>query len=95
MQRSIKASLANIRRTNQSDRVPYLVGDPFTDSQEYPDSFSIDKADCKKTTGATVKVIFAFGDEKRWVILKLIPEDNDWKIDNVFSGTSLLDDLKK
>ncbi|MBO0858950.1 MAG: DUF3828 domain-containing protein [Chloracidobacterium sp.] len=81
-ERLFNALIAERTRSAGSEKVPYLSGEPFTDSMEYPKSFSIDEFDCTETD-ATVKVVFAKSPEEDWVVVKLVLEDKEWKIDNL------------
>lgn len=76
------ALMAERARSAKSTNVPYINGDPFTDTQEHPKSFSVASSECKKTE-ATVKVVFPDRPDKRWVVLLLVLQNNDWKIDDV------------
>jgi hypothetical protein len=90
------ALVAERKKSAKSDSAPYLNGDPFTDSQEYPSSFSIDTFDCRKAE-TTVKVTFTNQPETKWVIVKLVLQNHQWKIDNVFyqDGNNLFANLRK
>jgi len=83
--------------------VPYMEGDPFTQSQEYPTSFRIGKA---LVTGnkADVKIIFLWdekssrGRDERNVQIDLVKQNGKWLIDNIIdmdNHSNLLKDLKR
>ena len=83
--------------------VPYMEGDPFTQSQEYPTSFRIGKS---LVTGnqAVVKTVFLWdekssrGRDERNVQIDLVKENGKWLIDNIIdvdNRSNLLKDLKR
>lgn len=74
--------LAKLRQPVPKGEEPDIDGDPFTDSQEYPDSF--------KVTGsliagdkATVTVQFSSPDRKRTVQVLLLKQPTGWLIDDI------------
>lgn len=81
------------------DDVPELDGDPFTNSQEYPDTFKI--GDTKEEYGkAMVEVVFLWKDkgkvvDERNVQVELVKEKNLWKISNIIDKTNEDGDLVK
>src|SRR4030095_1630570 len=84
------------------DEPPEFEGDPLTNSQEYPDSFRVGKAD---GTGELVKVTVTLqwsprtsrGRDKRDIAVEMTRSGQAWLINDVVSkdGTSLRADLKK
>lgn len=65
------------------EEVPDIDGDPFTGSQEYPDTFAVGAATVNKTA-ARVSMTFSWKDghsTKGDVIL--MESDGKWRIDNV------------
>jgi hypothetical protein len=84
------------------DEAPDFEGDPLTDSQEYPDSFRVGKAD---GSGDIVKVGVTLlwsartsrGRDKRDIVVEMTKRGQAWLINDVVNseGTSLREDLKK
>jgi hypothetical protein len=84
------------------DDAPDFEGDPLTDSQEYPDSFRVGKADA---SGGVVKVTVTLlwsarttrGRDKRDVVVETTKSGDAWLINDVVNneGTSLRENLKK
>lgn len=84
------------------DEAPDFEGDPLTDSQEYPDSFRVGKAD---GSGDVVKVAVTLlwsartsrGRDKRDIVVEMTKRGQAWLINDVVNneGTSLREDLKK
>jgi hypothetical protein len=84
------------------DEAPDFEGDPLTDSQEYPDSFRVGKAD---GSGDVVKVAITLlwsartsrGRDKRDIVVEMTKRGQAWLINDVVNneGTSLRQDLKK
>lgn len=73
------------------DQVPAIDGDPFTNSQEYPNSFEVGTSKQSKFT-ALVSVSFRWPDgRKRSLSLTLVEQKRKWLIDDVRypDGTSL------
>lgn len=64
------------------DEVPEISGDPFTDSQEYPDRFTLGPAQVTASR-ATVPVHFADGRAVRTLHYVLVREGKDWLLDDV------------
>ena len=74
---------AEMRLPEASDEAPYINGDPFTDSQEYPSGFRLGDVS-NSGVGAAVTVIFTMqgGDDRRVnAILKQSGEE--WRIDDI------------
>ena len=81
---------AYFSRPSSPDEVPDIDGDPFTDSQEYPTSFKIEKTVGAKDH-AEVKVVFSGGGGSRHsinVVLKKV--EGAWRISDILyeSGPS-------
>ena len=83
--------------------VPYMEGDPFTSSQEFPTSFRIGNSLLTQNK-ADVKIIFLWsarssrGRDQRNVQIELIKRSGSWLIDNVIdtdNGGNLVADLKR
>jgi len=65
------------------DEVPVIDGDPFTDSQEYPNSFRVG---APRVSGATalMPVSFQWPDgRKRSVTVELVMNSRRWLIDDI------------
>jgi hypothetical protein len=64
------------------DEVPEIDGDPFTDSQDYPNGFTL--AAARTTTQRTVvPVYFADADSKRRVDYVLVRQGTRWVVDDL------------
>ena len=84
------------------DEVPDYDGDPFTDSQEYPDSFRVGK---QVTNGERARVTVALlwsaqtsrGRDKRDIVVEAVQGPSGWLIDDIINseGSSLRDEFKK
>jgi hypothetical protein len=84
------------------DEVPDFDGDPFTDSQEYPDSYRVGKAE---TNGDLAKVTVTLlwsartsrGRDKRDIIVEGTQSAGGWLINDIINneGSRLCDELKK
>ena len=84
------------------DEVPNFDGDPFTDSQEYPDSYRVGKAE---TNGDLAKVTVTLlwsartsrGRDKRDIVVEVTRSTGGWLINDVINneGSRLRDDLKR
>ena len=92
---------AEMRHNTSPDEVGYFDGDPWTDSQDTPNSFRIGKADVS-TDAATVEIVFRWFQgkkafEERKCRLKLEKRGNRWLISDIISqeGESLLGELRK
>lgn len=68
-------------RKAQPDEVPFMTGDPFTDSQEYPDTFSVGRASVRGST-ASVPVTFRWRGVARTKTLQveLLRQGGRWLI---------------
>lgn len=93
-----KLMMATMNKPDNGE-VPDLDGDPFTNSQDPPNSFQIDGSKEDKTK-ASVTVQFFWKDkgkvvDQRKVDVKLTKVANGWKITNIISGNSADDDLVK
>jgi hypothetical protein len=80
---ALQARLTRYLAAPQSpDEAPDIDGDPFTDSQEYPDRFTLGAA---RTTAARtiVPVHFADASSKRRVDYALIREGGRWVVDDL------------
>lgn len=64
------------------DEAPVINGDPFTDSQEYPDRFTLG-ATRPNTGRTTITVHFADSDSKRRVDYLLIRDGGRWVVDDL------------
>jgi Protein of unknown function (DUF3828) len=79
------------------DEVVGLDGDPFTNSQEPPNSFQVGKA--KQDDKSASVIVQLFWKDKNKVVdqrkieVKLAKVANVWKIENLISGDSEDDDL--
>jgi len=105
-----KLLLNEFVRENQYSRshpreefVPYMEGDPFTESQEYPNSFRMGSS---LVTGdkADVKVMLLWGTkggksgDQRNIEVKLVKQNGKWLIDNIIdvdNKVNLVTDLKR
>ena len=68
------------------DEVPPIDGDPFTDSQDYPDAYRVGAT---STSGDTARVSVAFswtGGDHRAVTVVLVAASGAWRIDDVRPG---------
>ena len=84
------------------DEAPDFEGDPFTDSQEYPDSF---RAGESQVDGDLAKVTVTLlwsaktsrGRDKRDIVVELTRSIGGWLINDVINneGSRLRDELKK
>src|SRR5215216_6070498 len=85
------------QETTKQDEAPDLNGDPFTNSQEYPNSFRIGKVE-QDGKNATVEVIFVWkeknkGIDQKRVRVQLARSAESWKIANIIAEGD--DDLVK
>jgi hypothetical protein len=80
---SLQARLARyLAASRPADEVPPIDGDPFTDSQEYPDRFTLGAA--RTTPKRTiVPVHFADAHSKRRVDYLLVREGRRWVVDDL------------
>ena len=84
------------------DEVPDFDGDPFTDSQEYPDSYRAGKAE---TNGDLAKVTVTLlwsartsrGRDKRDIVVEVTKSGAGWLINDIVNneGSRLRDELKR
>ena len=65
-----------------ADEVPVINGDPFTDSQEYPTRFAVNKASVRGSS-AEVPVRFADAYRNRNVTYRLVRERGVWRLDDL------------
>ena len=83
--------------------VPYMEGDPFTNSQEYPSSFRVGKT-VVSDEKANVSVLLLWkgrgkeGGDKRNLDIQLVREGGKWVINNILNkdnGDDLVANLKR
>ena len=84
------------------DEAPDFEGDPFTDSQEYPDSYRVGKAE---VTGDLAKVTVTLlwsaqtsrGRDKRDIVIEVTKSGAGWLINDIVNnqGRRLRDELKR
>ena len=84
------------------DEAPDFEGDPLTDSQEYPDSFRMGKAE---VSGDVAKVTVALlwsprtgrGRDKRDIVVEVTKSGGGWLINDIIDnqGSRLRDQLKR
>ena len=93
--------VAELKKPVKPDEVPDLDGDPFTNSQEYPNGFRVGKSE-QDGKLATVDVIFFWKDKKKVldtkrVKVQLAKSAEGWKIANVIAegGDDLIKFLKR
>jgi hypothetical protein len=84
------------------DEAPDFEGDPLTDSQEYPDSYRLGKAEVSDDHAkVTVTLLWSArtsrGRDKRDIVVELTKAGGSWLIDDIISnqGSRLRDELKK
>lgn len=83
------------------DEAPYFEGDPFTDSQEYPDSFLVGKSEANgELARVTVTLLWSArtsrGRDKREILVELARTAGVWLISDVVTGDGRLkDELKR
>jgi hypothetical protein len=89
--------VAALKKPAKPDEVPDLEGDPFTNSQDAPNSFQVgdSKTDAKS---ASVAVSFFWKmkgkiTDQTKIEVKLIKTATSWKISNIISGNTQDDDL--
>ena len=95
-----KLLIAEVKGSHDSsrqDEAPDLDGDPFTNSQEYPNSFRIGKSE-QDGKEATVEVTFVWKEKNKVVATKqvrvqLAKSADSWKITNIIAEGD--DDLVK
>ncbi|HEY9283400.1 MAG TPA: DUF3828 domain-containing protein [Pyrinomonadaceae bacterium] len=71
-------------RKARPDEVPFMTGDPFTNAQEYPDTFAVGRATVRGSR-ATVPVTFGWRGvaEKRTLQIDLLNQGGRWLIHDV------------
>lgn len=84
------------------DEAPYFEGDPLTDSQEYPDSFRVGKAE---VSGELVKVTVTLlwsartsrGRDQRDIVVEVAKTGAAWLINDIINnqGSRLRDELRR
>jgi hypothetical protein len=84
------------------DEAPYFEGDPFTDSQEYPDSYRVGKADLSGDVAkVTVTLLWSTrtsrGRDKRDIVVEMTRSAGGWVISDIINnqGSRLSDELKR
>lgn len=77
------------------DDVPPINGDPFTDSQEYPDRFTLETIEAGATQ-SRVRAVFSDGYRTRPVDFLLVRPGRRWLLDDIRyeDGTTLRDWLR-
>ncbi|HLL76204.1 MAG TPA: DUF3828 domain-containing protein [Pyrinomonadaceae bacterium] len=85
-------------RKARPDEVPFMTGDPFTDAQEYPDTFTVGVAVVSGNT-ASVPVTFGWRDveHKQTLQIELLKQGGRWLIHDVRreGGAGLLKLLRR
>ena len=84
------------------DEAPDFEGDPFTDSQEYPDSFRAGESQVNGDLAKVTVTLFwsaktSGGRDKRDIVVELMRSVGGWLINDVINneGTRLSEELKK
>jgi hypothetical protein len=84
------------------DEAPDFEGDPFTDSQEYPDSFRAGESQVNGDLSKVTVTLFwsaktSRGRDKRDIVVELTRSTGGWLIKDVINneGSRLRDELKK
>ena len=84
------------------DEVPNFDGDPFTDSQEYPDSYRAGKAETNgDLSKVTVTLLWSArtsrGRDKRDIVVEVTKSGAGWLINDIINneGSRLRDELKR
>lgn len=91
--RLVKALLAECGKPVSADEVPAIEGDPFTDSEEYPNNFKVEGAKASGN-GYEVTVKFKWPSEERTVRVLVFRSGKTWKIDDVrYEGSGGLNEL--
>lgn len=75
----VKTIDAYLAKPQDPNEAPTINGDPFTDSQDYPARFAVQRDD-KMTKGTAVPVEFADAFRKRKVIFEMVREGGRWLI---------------
>jgi Protein of unknown function (DUF3828) len=89
--------VATLKKPVKPDEVPDLDGDPFTNSQDPPNSFRV--GDSKQDERSASVAVSFFWKEKnkitdqRKIEVKLTKTATAWKISNIISGNTEDDDL--
>ena len=85
-------------RKARPDEVPFMTGDPFTDAQEYPDTFTVGRAMVRGNT-ASIPVTFSWRDvaQKQTLQAELLKRGGRWLIHDVRreGGAGLLKLLRR
>jgi hypothetical protein len=74
--------MAELKKPVPKGEVPNINGDPFTDSQEYPESFKVTHS-AAKGDKATVTVQFSWPDDRTTVQVALLKTAKGWLIDDI------------
>jgi hypothetical protein len=84
------------------DEAPDFEGDPLTDSQEYPDSFRVGKAEvggdlAKVTVTLLWSARTSRGRDKRDIVVEVTKSGAGWLINDIINnqGSGLRDELKR
>lgn len=84
------------------DEAPYFEGDPLTDSQEYPDSFRVGKAEVSGDSAkVTVTLLWSErtsrGRDKRDIVVVVSKRGASWLINDIIDnqGSKLQDQLRR
>ena len=84
------------------DEAPDFEGDPLTDSQQYPDSFRVGKAEVSGDLAkVTVTLLWSArtsrGRDKRDIIVEMTKRGSGWLINDIVNnqGSRLQDELKR
>lgn len=74
--------MAELKKPVPKGEVPNIDGDPFTDSQEYPESFKVTHSSVKGDKAA-VTVDFLWPENKTTVQVALVRTSKGWLIDDL------------
>lgn len=84
------------------DEAPDFEGDPFTDSQEYPDSYRVGKAEVTSDLAkVTVTLLWSArtsrGRDKRDIVIEVTSSPGGWLINDIINseGSRLRDEFKR
>ena len=84
------------------DEAPYFEGDPFTNSQEYPDSFRVGKSEVNgELAKTTITLLWSArtsrGRDQREIVVEATRTGGTWLISDVINGdgSRLTDELKR
>ncbi len=83
--RLYRGLLAEFGRRKNSDEVPRIDGDPFTDSQEYPTGYRIDGAK-PAGSGYRVTVKLKWPTEERVIEVDVLQHKGRWELDDLRYG---------